>query len=268
MTTNTNITFIIKTFERPDALKNLLVSINQFYPKNRVLIADDGKIPYSEPLENDNMEYFKLDYDSGLSYGRKFLVNKVDTKYFLLLDDDYVFSRETQIEEFERILSTNNDIHMVGGLVINYGEVPIYYHGCLEIKQDILYHHRKQHKMIINEHKIYDIILNFFLAETEKVKSILWDPDLKVLEHEDFFLRCTNKINITYTEDVSILHYPKCQHQEKRKKFTTLFWEKYKIVKEIQLEDGEEIELIHWQDYNETEFTKKERAKIKKEKSE
>lgn len=40
-----------------------------------------------------NLQYFDLEKDCGLSAGRNFLLNKVQTKYFVLADDDFVFDK-------------------------------------------------------------------------------------------------------------------------------------------------------------------------------
>ncbi len=65
----------------------LIKSIKKFYPSLHNIVADDSKSPVHRP----DVEYHVLPFDSGLSKGRNFLVKKVKTSYFLLLDDDFCF---------------------------------------------------------------------------------------------------------------------------------------------------------------------------------
>lgn len=60
---------------------------------------------------------------------------------------------------------------------------------------------KKKYKNIINGFKIYDIILQFFLARTSKIKLVKWDNELKTVEHMEFFWRAKDILNITYIGD-------------------------------------------------------------------
>ena len=92
------VTIIIKTLDRCDCLINLLDSIFKKYPKIRVLVGDDSEISSKEKVMKKfgeyNLKYFDLEKDCGLSAGRNFLLNKVQTKYFVLADDDFVFDKK------------------------------------------------------------------------------------------------------------------------------------------------------------------------------
>lgn len=85
-------TFIIHTFKRPDCLSRLLESIKEYYPNTPVIVYDDSE------------------FDRGLSWGRNHLVSQVKTKYFLLLDDDFVFTNETKIERLVEKAEQGYDI--------------------------------------------------------------------------------------------------------------------------------------------------------------
>lgn len=199
-----DVTFIIKTFERHDSLILLMNSIRKFYPYVKVIIADDSK--NSNFIFNDcNLEYYSLPFDSGVSYGRNFLIDKVTTKYFLTLDDDFLFNENTKIEIFKDILD-NNNIDLVSGDVFFQGSKTDY-KGIFELTDERkLLLRMNENRGYENGYPLYDIVLQFFLARTDKIRDIRWDPDLKTQDHEDFFYRGNGLLNITHTEEVSIGH--------------------------------------------------------------
>ena len=61
-----DVTAMIKTFERPRRLRQLVGSIRRLYPDLKIIVVDDGKDP--QPLPG--VETQILPYDSGLGAGR------------------------------------------------------------------------------------------------------------------------------------------------------------------------------------------------------
>lgn len=200
------ITAIIKTFERSNKLHNLLDSIKKYYPKIKVIIVDDSK--EEEKIIQENVRYFKVPFDTGLSAGRNFAINKVDTEYFLLLDDDFLFNEKTKIEKFYNILETT-DIDLIGGDVKYLNGRMMQYDGILYLDNDRILHCKKSYYETKQEYKTCDIVLNFFLARTKKIREVGgWDERLKLAEHTAFFWNHKGKIKVAYTSGVSILHDP------------------------------------------------------------
>ena len=173
-------TFIIHTFKRPECLDRLLESIKEFYPKVPVIVYDDSK------------------FDKGLSWGRNHLVSQVKTKYFLLLDDDFVFTKETKIEKLIEKAEQGYDI--VAGALRENGNI-IHYEGRYELENDIL-------KLILNTEEPLDFVFNFFIGRTEKFKECKWDEDLKLCEHTAFFFDNKDKLKVGYEPSVIIEHKP------------------------------------------------------------
>src|SRR5947208_139 len=100
------VTIAIKTFERPESLKDLLVSIRQFYPDIRIIVADDSKKPHAPRIAKifSNVECITLPFDVGISVGRNAMLKRIKTKYFVLCDDDFLFYEQTKLEKFKKIL--------------------------------------------------------------------------------------------------------------------------------------------------------------------
>lgn len=150
-----DITFIIHTFKRPDSLQLLMDSIDKFYPDVETLVYDDSE------------------HDNGLSYGRNLLVGMVDTKFFLLLDDDFVFFENTKIEKLKTLILKGYDI--VGGSLVNNG-VKSHYEGTYDLSEGVL-------SYIPSTEEPLDFVYNFFLGRTETFRKYKWDEDLKLAEH-------------------------------------------------------------------------------------
>jgi glycosyltransferase involved in cell wall biosynthesis len=227
------ITAIIKTFESPESLDRLIRSIRKFYPDLEILVADDSRYPQGRK----DVAYYIMPFDSGLSAGRNLLLSQVNTPYFLLLDDDYVFDNDTKLEVFLEIIKKGFDI--VGGEWKN----DISYHGILVKDKDVLYQ-KREHRGFFQEHELYDIVHNFFLGRTETVYRVGWDNNLKIVEHTDFFLRAKEVLKITYTNDVKIMHKRDKRninykiYRDRTVKYSSLFIKKHGIKKVIGFDGG------------------------------
>jgi len=202
-----DVTFIIKAFNRHGCLLKLLTSIRQYYPKVKVYVADDGEdLPSSEILELVD-EYYRLPFDSGLSAARNFLLSCLTTKYFLLLDDDFLFSKQTTIENFHSYLETNPSVDLVAGRLLNFGREYAHYEKKLVFNDGVLTY-KNESNGTIGGRPIYDLVFNFFMAKSDSVRKVKWDNDLKLAEHTDFFYRAKGKLVSAYDKNVVVEHYP------------------------------------------------------------
>jgi len=206
---NNKVTAIIKAFERPQSLINLYHSIRKCYPELKIIIVDDSKDDMDTSIFDNNVEYIRTEFDIGLSAGRNLAVSKVKTPYFVLLDDDFLFSEKTKLEKMLEVLETT-DFKIVSGGVCNYGTQFVDFKGLLRIKNgdlQLLNGNFKKHK---SGYKVYDYVLNFFMAKTQTVIENKWDDSLKLGEHEDYFFRMKkNKVLITdVSDDIIIEHHP------------------------------------------------------------
>lgn len=202
------VTIIVKTFERPAALERLLRSILlSSAAQCRILVGDASRAPGLPTLpEGHRVELFALPFDSGLSYGRNFLVDRVATPYCVVLDDDLVFTPRTKLELLLAIVRDRGfDLAAGEGNLLERGK-PGY--GLLE---------RDGRRLVLRAGAparahhgglpLYDMVNNFFLATTESLRAIRWDEDMPVYgNHLDFFLRYSARYRVTYTPEVGIDH--------------------------------------------------------------
>ncbi|MBR8831089.1 MAG: glycosyltransferase family 2 protein [Chlorogloea purpurea SAG 13.99] len=209
-----NVTIIIKTFERPNCLMRLVKSIRKYYKKIAILVVDDSKSPIS-PLPEEITGYYHLPFDSGLSYGRNFALEKIETKYFLLCDDDMIFTEDTDLEKIYSVLEKGVfDIvscHMVDHIRNTNFRLGINrWGGNMEIKNGKYIHTYGKPRFYKDDLPVYDIVLNFFMASKEKIGLKAWDENIKIgYEHSDFFLQAKSKSLLsTVIPGVFIYHYP------------------------------------------------------------
>lgn len=241
MTLKDDLTIIIKTFERKDSLFRLLKSIEKTYKELKIIIVDDSKKSYKKEILKKyqnilNIEYYILDFDSGLSKGRNFLLNKVKTKYFLLCDDDFEIYEKTDLRNaylkiekynldilggsYSNILAPTTIINILKILkkpkrILNYffkkGESYLY-NAKIEINGNDIYIDRKD-TFYFKKEDVYitDMVQNFFIGKTESIKKISgWQPEeVKMGEHSIFFIRAKqSKLKIGFLENFYINHYP------------------------------------------------------------
>jgi hypothetical protein len=232
-----DVSLIIKTFERQEALERMITSIRtQGYADCPVLIADDSKVPYRdiiiEKYGDIVDEYVVLPFNSGLSKGRNELLNRVETKYFVLNDDDFVYDERTDLAWMHDQLEST-DIELLGGLFYDqrtYVPKPnasifrrAWYRLLREIgaKREFIrrYHGavRTDGDTIVMEPVEYcapvtrcDYTHNFFMADTQAVREKVggWRDEIKTSwEHWEFFYRAKQAgLRVATTEEVGVSH--------------------------------------------------------------
>ena len=200
-------TFIIKTFERPTKLFFLLKSIDKFYPNTPIIIIDDSKKPIDKKWA-PHIQYVYTEYDIGLAEGRNRAVKLVKTKYFVLLDDDLEFTQQTKIETFKELLEKYN-FDLIGGKFYEVDMPYLQYTGFFTTYCKAFYIWTYKDPGKACEVISVDFTWNFFLAKTNMVKKNLWDSELKIGEHDSFFLGLKdNHVKVGYTPRVIVNHWP------------------------------------------------------------
>jgi hypothetical protein len=128
-----NLTLLIKSFKRKECVDNLISSIRKFYKNIPIIVVDDSVELETEILPNydydENIKTYNIPFDSGLSAGRNYGVSKIETDYFVLLDDDFEFTERTDLNKWLKILKIS-DLDILGGLVLEKNK-SIEYFGLL-----------------------------------------------------------------------------------------------------------------------------------------
>ncbi len=214
--------FCITTFKRPEALKRLLFSVTEHYPMANIYVADQNETIDREFYKQLRSDLFdaglckrliveSLPYDCGVSYARNHLVLTTPNPYKLILDDDMEFSKETDIGKMIRLMEKHPAVGVVGGLVRQLGS-EVHFEFTPEIKGDTILHLLEKPNWKATDgirHRKTGCVLNFALFRKDVFQYIQWDPNLKVCEHTDFYLRMREvPYQILYTPDVVVEHPP------------------------------------------------------------
>ncbi|HST24918.1 MAG TPA: glycosyltransferase [Gaiellaceae bacterium] len=215
MSLDRDLTIVVKTFQRPDALRRLVGSIRRFYPDVPVSVVDDSEQPL-DPVPEGVTRYEHLPFNSlGVSAGRNYGLAQVETPYVLFSDDDMVFTRRTDVEKLLRtVQSTRFDVVSCrwldhepwSGITRGYRR----YEGTLEIDNGALVHRLGATRGTVDGLPVYDIVHQFFVASVETLGPDPWDPRFRVAgEHVDFFLRLGERgLLSTALPDVVVDHFP------------------------------------------------------------
>ena len=186
------VTVVIKTFERPFCVVQLITSLKEHYPTIKALVCDDSRTPLFSDQEEpvSGIRWLTLPYELGhtLGAGRNFLLEQTDTPYFFLCDDDHVFTTGTHLEEMYEFLS-NYDYDIVGGAQgrKEYGcAVFEYIDGRVD---QVFYQH---HGLITERVVACDRVSNSFMGKTDIINHVRWNDQVYAHEHADFFLRAKN----------------------------------------------------------------------------
>uniref|UniRef100_A0A4W3K626 Beta-1,4 N-acetylgalactosaminyltransferase 2-like n=1 Tax=Callorhinchus milii TaxID=7868 RepID=A0A4W3K626_CALMI len=205
---NNLVTVTTKTFLRYNKLQILINSIHQFYPNISIIIADDSANP--EKIEGPNIEQYFMPFAKGWFAGRNLVVSQVTTKYLLWVDDDFLFTTETKIEKLVDVLE-NTNLDLVGGSVNgNLFRHKLWHNegneegGCL-FRQSGIY------RVLDGFPKcgLTSVVVNFFLARTDKLRSVGFDPLLSRTGHTEAFIDGLGRILVGSCSDVVISHQSK-----------------------------------------------------------
>lgn len=210
-----NLTVVVKTFQRPDALRRLLASIRRFYPEIAVVVIDDSEQPL-DPVPEGITRYRHFPFDSlGVSAGRNAGVREVETEYVLICDDDMVFGRKTGVGKMLRtVQETRFDLVSCRWMdhepwrSIRRGYRR--YEGTLDIANGMLVHRYGATRGEIDGLPVFDIVHQFFVAPAELLRANPWDERFKVAgEHVAFFLALKDAGALcTRLPDAVVYHYP------------------------------------------------------------
>ncbi|KAI2649671.1 Beta-1,4 N-acetylgalactosaminyltransferase 1 [Labeo rohita] len=210
---STLVTIATKTFLRYDKLQDLINSIRQFYPTITIVIADDTEEP--KPVTGPYIEHFIMPFGKGWFAGRNLAISQVATKYVLWVDDDFIFTSSTKLEKMVDILERTT-LDLVGGAVREVtGYTATYRHivstdagdeegDCLHIRTG--FHH------VIEGFPncvVADAVINFFMARSEKIRQVGFDPRLARVGHLAFFIDGLSSLHVGSCDDIIISHASK-----------------------------------------------------------
>uniref|UniRef100_F6Y2A4 Beta-1,4 N-acetylgalactosaminyltransferase n=1 Tax=Equus caballus TaxID=9796 RepID=F6Y2A4_HORSE len=208
------VTIATKTFLRYNRLRALIASIRRFYPTVTVVIADDSDKP--ESVSGPHIEHYLMPFGKGWFAGRNLAVSQVTTKYVLWVDDDFVFTARTRVERLVDVLE-RTPLDLVGGAVREISGFATTYRQLLSVEPgapgrgNCLRQRRGFHHELVGFPGcvVTDGVVNFFLARTDKVREVGFDPRLSRVAHLEFFLDGLGSLRVGSCSDVVVDHASK-----------------------------------------------------------
>lgn len=187
-----NVTFIYKSFERQRMAIRLYRNIQSYFPGVRVIIADDSEKPLQ--FIDKNLTVLQLPFNGGLGYGLKCALEQVQTPFVVRMDDDERIILPTRFEQQLRFLMEHPEIDLVAVLPFTTPganppeeEAKRYYSQPMSDAPKAL---RIPHMTQVDDrHIIVGKPANIFLARTEQLKKVGYDPNIRMIDHDDFFYR-------------------------------------------------------------------------------
>ncbi|XP_062422250.1 beta-1,4 N-acetylgalactosaminyltransferase 2-like isoform X2 [Pungitius pungitius] len=208
---SSQVTITTKTFLRYTELKKLLSSIRSFYSNIKVIIADDSFEP--ENVTGENIQQYIMPPAQGWFAGRNLAVSQVTTKYLLWVDDDFLFTEETKIEKLVEVMEAFPELDVLGGTVqrnqfyfsLIYEEGEEMDGGCLHRKSQGKFNPLPGYPGCF----LANGVVNFFLARTQSIRSVGFDPMLQRVAHSEFFMDGLGSLLVATCNHVSVGHQPK-----------------------------------------------------------
>lgn len=209
-----DVTVCMTAFRRPRKVEAQLESLRKYYPQVKVIIGDNGD-DLPNVAEDEFTRLIQLPFDSGISKSRNFLYGLVTTPFILTIDDDNLWTENTQIERFLSVLDHDPKIGIVGG-----------WQDDREKNQRIGWHlkfheHKQELSATVSRGPVRitsdgvpywetDSVLNFSLARKELFENCAWADDLKMCEHWEYFYRLKQfgKWRVVFCPWVGSIHDP------------------------------------------------------------
>lgn len=215
-----NVTIIFKSFERQKMAKRLYKNIQSYYPGVRVIIADDSSKPLD--LQGDSLQVIQLPFNSGLSFGLNRALEKVETPYVMRMDDDELLTVKTCLGAQVKFLEMHPEVDLVGFCTLTAircknpdEEVSKFTSFSMKgAPKPLRIPHMTQ---IDGNHFVMGKVPNLYVARTDKVRSIGWDENIRMLDHQDFFWRAAGNLVSVIALGTAVFHYhnPFQRHYQK-----------------------------------------------------
>lgn len=256
-----DVSLIFVTMDRPHAAQRLVFSVRKRFPEMRMLVADQ-----TEPTEtmrrfyaHQRVDALWMPHDSGVTRCRNALVERAETPYLLLCDDDLIFTRKTDLSVPRTILESDSEVGVVGGRwfdrydgwpdVVRHWQLFLNLDRKNKILTAVPAYHFLPNVRYAGSHKYYlcDAIHNFslFRAEVFEDEAVRWDPRFKSNgEHEDFYLNFkeASPYRVAYYPGLVCVHHrpraPVYERMRERSEGWRWFMEKWGIEQYCELDHG------------------------------
>src|SRR5690348_5662123 len=96
-----NLALAVATIERPAVVQRLVRSVRAYFPDMPILVADQSRRiePMLSFYRSKRVEVIPMPFDTGVTASRNRLVHSVESEFFVLCDDDFIFDSRTSFDD-------------------------------------------------------------------------------------------------------------------------------------------------------------------------
>ncbi|XP_038642239.1 beta-1,4 N-acetylgalactosaminyltransferase 1-like [Scyliorhinus canicula] len=244
------VTIATKTFLRYDKLRQLISSIRKYYPSVTIIIADDNR--ETQKIEGAFIDQYFMPFQKGWFAGRNLAASQVKTKYLLWVDDDFIFASDTKLEKMVDILEKTT-LDLVGGSVREITTYSATFLHKLSVEQggkggDCLMLHRGHYHQVEGFPNCFvtDATINFFMARTEKVQQVGFDPHITRQGHLEFFVDGLGLLHVGSCSDVMIDHASKITMPWRKKSESEQMYHRLRYVQGSEVDGSLQNKLFYF----------------------
>lgn len=203
------VTFITHTHGRHELVERLHKSIQTRFPGTEHLATND--LPNDGFLDAQNrhrhLKWVPTVRDAGLSACRNTMIKEAHTDLVFLIDDDFILDEFSILEALLQALVTTGFDIIAPKIPADIQAYHIDFCGLLQTNGANLSLAPGSHGSVGGCAWV-DFVPNVFLGRRSALLGVLWDPYLKLGEHEEFFLRAKQHgLRILSCDHIFVTHY-------------------------------------------------------------
>ena len=198
-----NVTFIYKSFCRQKQARRLYKSIKTYYPHACVIIADDSSEPLMIPNIYEEDRIIQLPFNSGLSKGLAAALEQVKTPYVMRMDDDELLIPRSNIHLQLAYLQKHPEVDLVS--------IQSKWYFSEKMAQNIRQIRMKNELLIpagtiIDGREVVYKPANIYLIRTDSLRKVGYDPNIRMIDHHEFFFRAAGQIVCVQDPHSAVMH--------------------------------------------------------------
>lgn len=198
-----NITFFYKSFNRQRLAKRLYRSIKAYYPKARVVIADDSEEPLRIPDMAERDTIIHLPFNSGLGAGLATALEQIRTPFAMRLDDDELLIPRSNVHVELAFLQAHAEVDLVG-LQATHRKPEKRAARSSQVRMNKAL--RIPAGTVIDGCEVIYKPVNVYVARTESLRKVGYDSNIRMIDHHEFFFRAAGQIVCVQDPHACVMH--------------------------------------------------------------
>ena len=198
-----NVTFLYKSFERQKQAKRLYKCLRRYYPKAKIVIADDSSVPLVINEKDQNLTILQLPFNSGLSKGLNEGLKRVTTDYVMRMDDDELLTPKSKVHDQLKYLQKNTDVDLVGFQVTHLDRKRLTErYRRIRMNKEL----KIPAGTVIDGKEVIYKPANVYLVRSKGLRKVGYDANIRMIDHHEFFYRAAGKLVSVMDSEAYILH--------------------------------------------------------------